>query len=366
MRILKRSPLTGEPSPVRAVRGRFSARVQTGPLRSARRLLQDKSWAHFNRNDVTHRRYTWWFESSKTSSPERSPRGNPLLRHRRRAGPGLLCCAGNAWGRAKATTFQKMVEDTPPSPSPDMSMKAPTAPGGRSSLSSCRFSRATSNQASISSPSRTCRRRPRRAMNLSCSWTRTRSGGAWLIRSAAPGLRDVCCACRPFLISTLTPWPPDWCPSISCESTSRTRRWSTNFAATSFSAGGTGGLEGRHLDDQGNLRCRQKDRQHRGPAGPQGDRRSTPDCRVRRSAAHRYRLLARLRPLSLVGKVDGVDPKTGEMLVRFAVRTPQVLTRKAFEDYLADPKIAGPFTSSSWLARPPRTAPFPRSCICPS
>jgi hypothetical protein len=42
------------------------------------------------------------------------------------------------------------------------------------------------------------------------------------------------------------------------------------------------------------------------------------------------------RPLNLVGNVRGFDNKTGEMTFRFAVSTPQVLTQKAFEDYLAD------------------------------
>jgi len=42
------------------------------------------------------------------------------------------------------------------------------------------------------------------------------------------------------------------------------------------------------------------------------------------------------RPLELIGKVWGIDNKTGEMKVRFAVSSPTVLTQKAFEDYLAD------------------------------
>ena len=42
------------------------------------------------------------------------------------------------------------------------------------------------------------------------------------------------------------------------------------------------------------------------------------------------------RPLELIGKVQGLDKKTGEMKVRFAVTTPDVLTQRAFEDYLAD------------------------------
>jgi hypothetical protein len=42
------------------------------------------------------------------------------------------------------------------------------------------------------------------------------------------------------------------------------------------------------------------------------------------------------RELKLVGKVRGVDRKTGEMEVRFAVSAPEVMTQKAFEEYLDD------------------------------
>jgi hypothetical protein len=42
------------------------------------------------------------------------------------------------------------------------------------------------------------------------------------------------------------------------------------------------------------------------------------------------------RPLEFIGKVQGIDAKSGEMKVRFAVSNPEVLTQKAFEDYLSD------------------------------
>jgi hypothetical protein len=42
------------------------------------------------------------------------------------------------------------------------------------------------------------------------------------------------------------------------------------------------------------------------------------------------------RELRLIGQVRGIDTKTGEMNVRFAVSIPEVLTKKAFEDYLTD------------------------------
>jgi hypothetical protein len=48
------------------------------------------------------------------------------------------------------------------------------------------------------------------------------------------------------------------------------------------------------------------------------------------------------RPLTLIGKVRGFDNKTGEMKARFAVSTPEVLTQKTFEDYLADER-KGPY-----------------------
>jgi hypothetical protein len=42
------------------------------------------------------------------------------------------------------------------------------------------------------------------------------------------------------------------------------------------------------------------------------------------------------RPLHLIGKVEGLDPKSGVMRTRFAVPAPEVLTEKSFRDYLAD------------------------------
>jgi hypothetical protein len=42
------------------------------------------------------------------------------------------------------------------------------------------------------------------------------------------------------------------------------------------------------------------------------------------------------RPLRLMGKLEAVDPKSGEMRVRFAVSAPEILTEKSLRDYLAD------------------------------
>jgi hypothetical protein len=42
------------------------------------------------------------------------------------------------------------------------------------------------------------------------------------------------------------------------------------------------------------------------------------------------------RPLHMIGKVEGLDPKSGVMRTRFAVSAPEVLTEKSFRDYLAD------------------------------
>jgi hypothetical protein len=45
------------------------------------------------------------------------------------------------------------------------------------------------------------------------------------------------------------------------------------------------------------------------------------------------------RPLNLVGSVEGLNNKTGEMLVQFAVSAPELLTQGALEEYLADASL---------------------------
>jgi hypothetical protein len=63
------------------------------------------------------------------------------------------------------------------------------------------------------------------------------------------------------------------------------------------------------------------------------------------------------RPLTLHGKVHGVDPKTGELLVRFAVTSPQLLTEKAFKEYLADPKKGDCYTTFNLVCAPTKEHP---------
>jgi hypothetical protein len=65
------------------------------------------------------------------------------------------------------------------------------------------------------------------------------------------------------------------------------------------------------------------------------------------------------RLLTLMGKTDGVDPKTGDILVRFAVLAPEVLTQKAFEEYLADPKSSGPYYKFKLVCKRATDVAFP-------
>jgi hypothetical protein len=58
------------------------------------------------------------------------------------------------------------------------------------------------------------------------------------------------------------------------------------------------------------------------------------------------------RPLTFLGKVDGLDDKTGEMLVRFVVSMPELLTKEAFEEYLGDPQKRGCFSTFKLTCRP--------------
>jgi hypothetical protein len=44
------------------------------------------------------------------------------------------------------------------------------------------------------------------------------------------------------------------------------------------------------------------------------------------------------RPLEIIGKVEGLDPKSGEIVARFAVTDPDVLSQTSLQDYLADPR----------------------------
>ena len=68
----------------------------------------------------------------------------------------------------------------------------------------------------------------------------------------------------------------------------------------------------------------------------------------------------RNRPLDLFGKVKGIDSKTGELKVRFAVSYPEVLTQKAFEDYLADEGNGNPFTKFKLTCVPTKDSPIPK------
>ena len=51
------------------------------------------------------------------------------------------------------------------------------------------------------------------------------------------------------------------------------------------------------------------------------------------------------RPLELRGAVEGFDAKTGEFLVRFAVKSPELLTEKSLLDYLANEQNGGSISS---------------------
>jgi len=44
------------------------------------------------------------------------------------------------------------------------------------------------------------------------------------------------------------------------------------------------------------------------------------------------------RPLEIMGKVEGLDPKSGEIIARFAVIAPDVVSQTSLQDYLADPR----------------------------
>jgi hypothetical protein len=60
------------------------------------------------------------------------------------------------------------------------------------------------------------------------------------------------------------------------------------------------------------------------------------------------------RPLYLQGQVVGLDPKTGEMLARFVVTSPEVLTQKTLEEYLADARLGSCYYPVRLICDPPR------------
>jgi hypothetical protein len=45
------------------------------------------------------------------------------------------------------------------------------------------------------------------------------------------------------------------------------------------------------------------------------------------------------RPLQIGGLVEGIDPKTGALIARFAVATPDILNEATLKKYLADPRL---------------------------
>jgi hypothetical protein len=66
------------------------------------------------------------------------------------------------------------------------------------------------------------------------------------------------------------------------------------------------------------------------------------------------------RPLKLIGKVSGYDKKTGEVMVRFAVSAPEVLTQRALEDYLADAGKGTCYYRFKLNCTPEKNSPVPK------
>jgi hypothetical protein len=69
------------------------------------------------------------------------------------------------------------------------------------------------------------------------------------------------------------------------------------------------------------------------------------------------------RPLNLVGTLEDLDDKTGEMLVRFAVSAPDVLTQKSFEDYLADAGLGPCYHAFRLACEPVKDAKVPTTIL---
>ncbi len=63
------------------------------------------------------------------------------------------------------------------------------------------------------------------------------------------------------------------------------------------------------------------------------------------------------RPLKFMGKVDELDLKTGEMVVRYAVTAPEILTQKTLEEYLADDSKGPCFYTFQLACEPTREHP---------
>lgn len=66
------------------------------------------------------------------------------------------------------------------------------------------------------------------------------------------------------------------------------------------------------------------------------------------------------RPLNFIGKVQGLDDKTGEIIVRFAVSAPEILTQRAFEDYLADASKGTPYYKFKLTCEPAKDSTVPK------
>ena len=66
------------------------------------------------------------------------------------------------------------------------------------------------------------------------------------------------------------------------------------------------------------------------------------------------------RPLNLIGKVQGLDPKTDAMRIRFAVSSPEVLTQKALEDYLGDASLGNCYYKFKLACAPVKDSNIPK------
>jgi hypothetical protein len=68
----------------------------------------------------------------------------------------------------------------------------------------------------------------------------------------------------------------------------------------------------------------------------------------------------RNRPLDIFGNVQGIDSKTGEMKVRFAVSYPEILTQQAFEEYLAEASKGGCYSRFKLTCVPTKDSAIPK------
>jgi len=66
------------------------------------------------------------------------------------------------------------------------------------------------------------------------------------------------------------------------------------------------------------------------------------------------------RPLELIGTPYAIDPKSSEMLVRFAVSRPEVLTQKTLETYLSDASLGTCYTRFKLTCAPTKGNKAPK------